>query len=176
MHLVQNCRMEVQTEWWVDHSFIFISEVDFLCYHFIYFWFTDRNDNKRRSGYWIGRILSHWGQSANCRSLDCFWPGWVKENIIISSIYLKKKIRNKFFIESPGRDLGGFLSFVQGFRLRAWLASVVFLITMPLVFFIIYKILFFFELQEVTEWTVGWNLFAVAGAIVQQVFHSWINI
>ena len=63
------------------------------------------------------------------------------------------------------------MSFVQGFRLRAWLASVVFLITMPLVFFIIYKILFFFELQEVTEWTVGWNLFAVAGAIVQQVFH-----
>ena len=90
MHLVQNCRMEVQTEWWVDHSFIFIFEVDFLYHHFIYFWFTDRNDNKRRSGYWIGRILSHWGQSANCRSLDCFWPGWVKEKITISSIYLKK--------------------------------------------------------------------------------------
>ena len=61
------------------------------------------------------------------------------------------------------------MSFIQGFRLKAWLASVVFLITMPLVLFIIYKILIFFELQEVTEWTVGWNLFAVTGAIVQQV-------
>ena len=40
---------------------------------------------------------------------------------------------------------------------------------MPLVLFIIYKILIFFGLQEVTEWTVGWNLFAVSGAIVQQV-------
>ena len=77
--------------------------------------------------------------------------------------------RNKFFIKSPGRDLGGFLSFIQGFRLDAWLASVLFLITMPLVFFIIFKILVFFDLQEVREWSVGWNLFAVTGAIVQQV-------
>ena len=92
---------------------------------------------------------------------------------ITSVIFLVIKylvfIRNKFFIKSPGRDLGGFLSFIQGFRLGAWLASVVFLITMPLVFFIIFKILVFFDLQEVTEWSVGWNLFTVTGAIVQQV-------
>ena len=92
---------------------------------------------------------------------------------ITSVIFLVIKylvfIRNKFFIKSPGRDLGGFLSFIQGFRLGAWLASVVFLITMPLVFFIIFKILVFFDLQEVREWSVGWNLFAVTGAIVQQV-------
>ena len=84
--------------------------------------------------------------------------------------------RNKFFIKSPGRDLGGFLSFIQGFRLGAWLASVVFLITMPLVFFIIYKILVFFDLQEVTEWSVGWNLFTVTGAIVQQVRVKLIHV
>ena len=88
-----------------------------------------------------------------------------KWNVAVSA----NNFRNKFFIASPGRDLGGFLSFIQGFRLSAWLASLVFLITMPLVFFITYKILLFFELKEVTEWTVGWNLFAVTGAIVQQV-------
>lgn len=77
--------------------------------------------------------------------------------------------RNKFFIASPGQDLGGFFSFIQGFRKDAWLASLTFVFALPVFFTFVYYALSFFQLIEVTSWNYGWNLFAVVGAIVQQV-------
>merc|ERR1711931_144593 len=65
---------------------------------------------------------------------------------------------NKFFIASPGQDLGGFFSFIQGFRKDAWLASLTFVFALPVFFTFVYYALSFFQLIEVTSWNYGWNL------------------
>ena len=69
----------------------------------------------------------------------------------------------------PGRDLGGFLSFVQGFTLTSWIACLVFVFSVPVVFFLIYLVLSHNDLEEVTQWSYSWNLYFMLGAVVQQV-------
>ena len=80
--------------------------------------------------------------------------------------------RNKFFINFPGRDLGGILAFLKGFRNDAWLALAIFIFVVPGFLFLFYLILSFFNLQENENWTYGWNFLVFVAAVAQQVLIS----
>ena len=76
---------------------------------------------------------------------------------------------NKFFIKFPGRDLGGFLAFLQGFTSDAWLGSAVFILFLPAGLYTIHLVLKYFNLRESDNWNYGWNLLVFLGAVAQQV-------
>ena len=83
---------------------------------------------------------------------------------------------NKFFIKFPGRDLGGFLAFLQGFTSSAWLASGVFILLLPGALYILHLSLKYFKLTETDNWHYGWNLFVFLGAVAQQVRKMKVNV
>ena len=76
---------------------------------------------------------------------------------------------NKLFIKFPGRDLGGFLAFLQGFTNDAWLASGGLILVVPGFLYIIHLSLRYFNLTETDNWHYGWNLLVFLGGVAQQV-------
>ena len=79
---------------------------------------------------------------------------------------------NKLFIKFPGRDLGGFLAFLQGFTNDAWLASAGLILVVPGFLYIIHLTLRYFNLTETDNWHYGWNLLVFLGGVAQQVHNS----
>ena len=79
---------------------------------------------------------------------------------------------NKLFIKFPGRDLGGFLAFLQGFTNDAWLASGGLILVVPGFLYIIHLTLKYFHLTETENWHYGWNLLVFLGGVAQQVIRS----
>ena len=80
---------------------------------------------------------------------------------------------NKLFIKFPGRDLGGFLAFLQGFTNDAWLASGCLILVVPGFLYLIHLTLHHFNLPETDNWNYGWNLLVFLGGVAQQVTGSW---
>ena len=72
--------------------------------------------------------------------------------------------RNKLFIKFPGRNLGGVMAFLKGFRQDAWLAIIIMVFTLPAFLFLFYSLLYFFDIKESEGWTYGWNLFVYSSA------------
>ena len=77
--------------------------------------------------------------------------------------------RNKFFIKFPGRDLGGVLAFLKGFRNDAWLACGLFVFILPGALYLIHSILYNFGLYDQENWSFGWNFLVFLAALAQQV-------
>ena len=82
---------------------------------------------------------------------------------------LKCIFSHSFFIEFPGRDLGGYFSFIEGFRMEAWYACIAFVFSVPAVFVLIYKLLDYFEQKQNHEWNYLQTIFLIFGAVSQQV-------
>ena len=78
-------------------------------------------------------------------------------------------VRNKFFIKFPGRDLGGVLTFLQGFRQDAWIASLVYILLLPAFLSLANIILCHFNSVETEHSSYGWNLLVFLGGVAQQV-------
>ena len=76
--------------------------------------------------------------------------------------------RNQLFIKFPGRNLGGVLAFLKGFRNDAWMAIVILVLTLPAFLFFFFSLLHFFNVKEPDGWTYGWNLFVFSSALAQQ--------
>ena len=86
-----------------------------------------------------------------------------------SSIYHDEYSRNKLFIKFPGRDLGGVLAFLQGFRADAWLALGGLLLSLPAALALAVLLLRLAGLHETEAWGYGANLLVYTAAVAQQV-------
>ena len=76
------------------------------------------------------------------------------------------------FIKFPGRDLGGVLAFLKGFRFDAWMALGVFIVVLPAFLYFFYLALYFFNVYEEEKWGYGWNLLVFLAAVAQQVIQG----
>ena len=83
---------------------------------------------------------------------------------------------NKLFIKFPGRDLGGFLAFLQGFTNDAWLASGALILVVPAFLYFIQLTLRYFNLTETDNWHYGWNLLVFLGGVAQQVTRGCFQV
>ena len=77
--------------------------------------------------------------------------------------------RNFLFIKYPGRDLGGLLTFLKGFRTQAWLASGLLVCLLPLLLFSSYLVLRLADMKETLEYNYWWNVLIMLSAVAQQV-------
>ena len=77
--------------------------------------------------------------------------------------------RNRFFIKYPGRDLKGFLGFLQGFTRDAWYASLLLMLVLPLFLTITWKTLKLFSIHEHGTYFYFWNVFSFLNAFSQKV-------
>ena len=73
------------------------------------------------------------------------------------------------FLKFPGRDLGGVLAFLQGFRRDAWLALGGLLLSLPAVLALAVLLLRLAGLHEREAWGYGANLLLYSAAVAQQV-------
>ena len=73
------------------------------------------------------------------------------------------------FIKFPGRDLGGVLAFLQGFRRDAWLALAGLLLSLPAALALAALLLRLAGLHETQAWGYGANLLMYSAALAQQV-------
>ena len=89
----------------------------------------------------------------------------------ITNTRLTQTFRNKFFIKFPGRDLGGLLAFLKGFRSDAWVACLVYILLWPAVFSVTNLVLFYFNSgqTEAEHLNYGWNLLIFLAGVAQQV-------
>ena len=71
----------------------------------------------------------------------------------------------------PGRDLGGVLAFLRGFREDAWLACLVYILLLPAFLSITNIILLYFNLADTEHLNYGWNLLVFIGGVAQQVIN-----
>ena len=85
------------------------------------------------------------------------------------SMFLNILFRNRFFIKFPGRDFGGVLSFLKGFRNDAWLALSLFVCILPVFLYLYYQILCFNGFYEEQKYTFGNNFLIFLAALAQQV-------
>lgn len=77
--------------------------------------------------------------------------------------------RNFLFIKFPGRDLGGLLTFLKGFRTEAWLASGLLVCLLPGFLYSFYLVLRLADLRETRRYSYWWNVLIMLSAIAQQV-------
>ena len=77
--------------------------------------------------------------------------------------------RNHLFIKFPGRDLGGILTFLKGFRSDAWTACVILVLTLPSCLFCFYLVLRSTGSQETLPYNYFWNLLIMLAGLAQQV-------
>ena len=87
--------------------------------------------------------------------------------------------RNKLFIKFPGRDLGGALAFLKGFRTDTWLACGLYVFILPAFLALAHAVLErallhygLYGLDEDNSWGFGWNLLVFLAALAQQVVLS----
>ena len=87
--------------------------------------------------------------------------------------------RNKLFIKFPGRDLGGALAFLKGFRTDTWLACGLYVFILPAFLALAHAVLErallhygLYGLDEDNSWGFGWNLLVFLAALAQQVVSS----
>ena len=73
------------------------------------------------------------------------------------------------FLKFPGRDLGGVLAFLQGFRRDAWLALGALLLSLPAALALAVLLLRLAGLHEREAWGYGANLLLYSAAVAQQV-------
>ena len=83
--------------------------------------------------------------------------------------------RNKLFLKFPGRDLGGVLAFLQGFRRDAWLALGGLLLSLPAALALAVLVLRLAGLHEREAWGYGANLLLYSAAVAQQVRGTWLG-
>ena len=81
-------------------------------------------------------------------------------------------LRNKFFIKFPGRNLGGVLAFFQPLTIDAWLVCLLFLIVVPGILFVCFKVLRIFNIFENYSFGYGQSIFILFNAFSQQVTYS----
>ena len=77
--------------------------------------------------------------------------------------------RNKLFLKFPGRDLGGVLAFLRGFRRDAWLALGGLLLSLPAALALAVLVLRLAGLHESQAWGYGANTLLYSAAVAQQV-------
>ena len=77
--------------------------------------------------------------------------------------------RNHLFIKFPGRDLGGILTFLKGFRTDTWTGCVILVLTLPAFLSCAYFILRSTGFQETLHYNYFWNLLIMLAGLAQQV-------
>ena len=81
------------------------------------------------------------------------------------------------FLKFPGRDLGGVLAFLRGFRRDAWLALGGLLLSLPAALALAVLVLRLAGLHETQAWGYGANLLLYSAAVAQQVTQgTWVHL
>ena len=77
--------------------------------------------------------------------------------------------RNYLFIQFPGRDLGGILTFLKGFRNETWVACAIFVFIIPAFLYGFYLIFRFYGIEETLCYNYWWNVLIMISGLAQQV-------